>query len=155
MQGVVMEELRALLPRLPADQLAVGGHAVALSQWHAVRRNRLKGFDVYQKQNVLGGQVDAISQQHEMRLPWANFWIQTNFGPVTSTGPPASGTSKPGFKIMNAFAILHAQAHAFCGRCGALTEPIQAGGKRRCTADPRHREYPRTDPVVPIYTLCY
>jgi len=40
------------------------------------------------------------------------------------------------------------QGHTFCSRCGAPTRPIEAGGKRACTADSRHREYPRTDPVV-------
>lgn len=40
------------------------------------------------------------------------------------------------------------QSHVFCGKCGAKTVPIEAGGKRQCTADPAHREYPRTDPVV-------
>ena len=40
------------------------------------------------------------------------------------------------------------QAHRFCGRCGAEQAPIEAGAKRQCRADPRHRVYPRTDPVV-------
>ena len=40
------------------------------------------------------------------------------------------------------------QAHRFCGRCGAPTVPIEAGGKRQCTQDAKHRVYPRTDPVV-------
>ena len=40
------------------------------------------------------------------------------------------------------------QSHVFCGKCGGRTVPIEAGGKRQCTADPAHREYPRTDPVV-------
>ena len=43
---------------------------------------------------------------------------------------------------------LAAQANAFCGRCGAPTVPIEAGAKRCCTKDKRHRLYPRTDPVV-------
>ena len=29
-----------------------------------------------------------------------------------------------------------------------MTEPIEAGGKRQCTRDAKHRVYPRTDPVV-------
>ena len=29
-----------------------------------------------------------------------------------------------------------------------MTEPIEAGGKRQCTKDAKHRVYPRTDPVV-------
>ena len=40
------------------------------------------------------------------------------------------------------------QSHVFCGKCGSQTLSIEVGGKRQCTADPAHREYPRTDPVV-------
>lgn len=40
------------------------------------------------------------------------------------------------------------QSHGFCGHCGAPTEPIEAGAKRQCTRENKHREYPRTDPVV-------
>ena len=43
---------------------------------------------------------------------------------------------------------LTVQAHQFCGRCGAATAPIAAGGKRQCRANERPREYPRTAPVV-------
>ncbi len=46
------------------------------------------------------------------------------------------------------------QSHVFCGKCGSRTEPIEAGGKRQCLADPAHREYPRTDPVVYPGPLC-
>eukprot|EP00884_Botryococcus_braunii_P011661 jgi/Botrbrau1/20496/Bobra.145_2s0054.2 len=38
--------------------------------------------------------------------------------------------------------------HGFCGRCGAPTLPVEAGTRRQCTANPRHKEYPRTDPVA-------
>ncbi|KAK9835976.1 hypothetical protein WJX81_003158 [Elliptochloris bilobata] len=72
--GLQVADLRALMPQLEATELAVAGHAVALSQWHV--------------------------------------------------------------------------AHRFCGRCGAEQVPIEAGAKRQCTADPRHRVYPRTDPVA-------
>ncbi|CAK0736539.1 hypothetical protein CVIRNUC_000762 [Coccomyxa viridis] len=67
-------DLRSLMPVLPMEELAVAGHAVALSNWH--------------------------------------------------------------------------KSHVFCGKCGSRTEPIEAGGKRQCLADPAHREYPRTDPVA-------
>jgi NADH pyrophosphatase zinc ribbon domain len=40
------------------------------------------------------------------------------------------------------------EGHRFCGRCGGATVPTEAGAKRECTRDPRHRLYPRTDPVV-------
>ncbi|DBB08850.1 TPA: hypothetical protein ACH3X3_007500 [Trebouxia sp. C0006] len=40
------------------------------------------------------------------------------------------------------------QANGFCGRCGAPTVPIEAGAKRCCTKDKKHRLYPRTDPVA-------
>jgi NAD+ diphosphatase len=36
--------------------------------------------------------------------------------------------------------------HAFCGRCGAPTEPVDAGHARRCPNG--HQHHPRTDPVV-------
>jgi NAD+ diphosphatase len=38
-------------------------------------------------------------------------------------------------------------AHQFCPRCGAPTEPEQAGWIRRCTRD-GSEHYPRTDPAV-------
>jgi NAD+ diphosphatase len=37
--------------------------------------------------------------------------------------------------------------HRFCPRCGAPTEPVQAGWLRRCTRD-GSEHYPRTDPAV-------
>ncbi|PID53278.1 MAG: NAD(+) diphosphatase [Micrococcales bacterium] len=40
----------------------------------------------------------------------------------------------------------HAQ-HRFCPRCGAATEPAEAGWLRRCQAD-GSEQYPRTDPAV-------
>ena len=36
--GLRLQELRELMPTLPVEDLAVAGHAVALSQWHQVRR---------------------------------------------------------------------------------------------------------------------
>ena len=35
--GLEFRELRGLMSELPMEELAVAGHAVALSQWHAVR----------------------------------------------------------------------------------------------------------------------
>jgi NAD+ diphosphatase len=40
------------------------------------------------------------------------------------------------------------QVHAFCGRCGSATQPIQHGSRRQCLANASHKAYPRTDPVV-------
>ena len=34
--GLRFQEIRELMPLLPAEDLAVAGHAVALSQWHQV-----------------------------------------------------------------------------------------------------------------------
>lgn len=39
------------------------------------------------------------------------------------------------------------RAHSHCPRCGAPTEPTQAGWLRRCPSD-RSEHYPRTDPAV-------
>ena len=50
------------------------------------------------------------------------------------------------FTTAQALANWHA-AHQFCPRCGAPTEPEQAGWIRRCTRD-RSEHYPRTDPAV-------
>lgn len=36
-QGLQLQELRALMPSLPAPELAAAGHAVALCQWHQAR----------------------------------------------------------------------------------------------------------------------
>jgi NAD+ diphosphatase len=38
-------------------------------------------------------------------------------------------------------------SHGFCPRCGAPTEPVQAGWLRRCTRE-GSEHYPRTDPAV-------
>mmetsp|Transcript_21833 Transcript_21833/g.70516 ORF Transcript_21833/g.70516 Transcript_21833/m.70516 type:complete len:354 (+) Transcript_21833:97-1158(+) len=35
----------------------------------------------------------------------------------------------------------------FCGRCGSRTRAVEGGLKRQCK-EPRHKLYPRTDPVV-------
>jgi NAD+ diphosphatase len=50
------------------------------------------------------------------------------------------------FTTAQALANWHA-AHQFCPRCGAPTEPEQAGWIRRCIRD-RSEHYPRTDPAV-------
>ena len=50
------------------------------------------------------------------------------------------------FTTAQALANWHA-VHQFCPRCGAPTEPEQAGWIRRCTRD-RSEHYPRTDPAV-------
>ena len=50
------------------------------------------------------------------------------------------------FTTAQALANWHA-AHQFCPRCGAPTEPEQAGWIRRCTRD-SSEHYPRTDPAV-------
>ena len=50
------------------------------------------------------------------------------------------------FTTAQALANWHG-AHQFCPRCGAPTEPEQAGWIRRCTRD-RSEHYPRTDPAV-------
>lgn len=72
--GMQLEDMRAAMPLLAAEELAVAGHAVALATWH-----------------------------------------------------------------LN---------HQFCNMCGSPTAPVEGGAKRQCTAVPRHRLYPRTDPVV-------
>ena len=50
------------------------------------------------------------------------------------------------FTTMLALANWHA-AHTHCPRCGADTEPVQAGWVRRCMRD-GSEHYPRTDPAV-------
>ncbi|GAB3877422.1 NAD(+) diphosphatase [Terrabacter terrigena] len=47
-----------------------------------------------------------------------------------------------------ALALAHWHAtHRFCPRCGAPTEPVEAGWVRRCVRD-ASEHYPRTDPAV-------
>ena len=41
--GYAFEELRPLMDKLPASDLATGGQAVALSQWHRVRFGHRSG----------------------------------------------------------------------------------------------------------------
>jgi NAD+ diphosphatase len=55
------------------------------------------------------------------------------------------------FTTAQALANWHA-AHTHCPRCGALTEPAEAGWTRRCTADSTEH-YPRTDPAVIMSVL--
>ncbi len=50
------------------------------------------------------------------------------------------------FTTALALANWHA-THRFCPRCGAPTEPVQAGWVRRCERD-GSEHYPRTDPAV-------
>ena len=50
------------------------------------------------------------------------------------------------FTTALALANWHA-THEHCPRCGALTEPVQAGWVRRCPVD-GSEHYPRTDPAV-------
>ncbi len=50
------------------------------------------------------------------------------------------------FTTALALANWHA-SHVHCPRCGALTEPVQAGWVRRCPVD-GSEHYPRTDPAV-------
>ena len=50
------------------------------------------------------------------------------------------------FATLLGLANWHA-THTHCPRCGALTEPAQAGWIRRCTQD-GSEHYPRTDPAV-------
>jgi NAD+ diphosphatase len=50
------------------------------------------------------------------------------------------------FTTTLALANWHA-AHGYCPRCGAPTEPVQAGWLRRCTRE-GSEHYPRTDPAV-------
>ena len=41
------------------------------------------------------------------------------------------------------------QTHRYCGSCGSLTEVVEAGHSRRCTAERCNRSiYPRTDPAI-------
>ena len=42
------------------------------------------------------------------------------------------------------------QGHPYCSRCGQPNEQIEGGLKLQCTANSRHRFYPRTDPVVSL-----
>jgi len=39
-------------------------------------------------------------------------------------------------------------SHRFCPRCGGETMPTETGLRRKCTREPAHKQYPRTDPVV-------
>lgn len=53
-----------------------------------------------------------------------------------------------GFSVKLRTDCTRAQMNVFCGRCGGATEAIEAGAKRQCSQDSKHRVYPRTDPVV-------
>ncbi len=44
------------------------------------------------------------------------------------------------------------RTHSFCARCGARSDPAQAGWQRLCPACGRHH-FPRTDPVVIMLVL--
>jgi NAD+ diphosphatase len=55
--------------------------------------------------------------------------------------------------LAQAKAILHYHAsHGFCARCGAATQPVQAGWRRDCTACGA-QHFPRTDPVVIMHVV--
>ena len=65
---------------------------------------------------------------------------------LRNAGPDLTGRDAGIFTTTQALANWHA-AHQFCPRCGAATEPEQAGWIRRCTRD-GSEHYPRTDPAV-------
>jgi NAD+ diphosphatase len=65
---------------------------------------------------------------------------------LRSAGPDLTGRDAGIFVTTQALANWHA-AHQFCPRCGAATEPEQAGWIRRCSRD-GSEHYPRTDPAV-------
>jgi NAD+ diphosphatase len=80
---------------------------------------------------------------------------------VVGDPPSGSGTRRAGLREVGAalgdrdaglFVTLVALSnwhatHTHCPRCGAPTEPIQAGWSTRCTAD-GSQHFPRTDPAV-------
>ena len=65
---------------------------------------------------------------------------------LRNAGPDLTGRDAGIFATTQALANWHA-THQFCPRCGAATEPEQAGWIRRCTRD-GSEHYPRTDPAV-------
>jgi NAD+ diphosphatase len=67
---------------------------------------------------------------------------QHELGFIDRRYAPAGATNRGGGALAN----WHV-AHQFCPRCGAPTEPEQAGWIRRCTRD-SSEHYPRTDPAV-------
>ena len=116
-------ELRGLMPLLERGELAIAGHAVALSQWHQVC------------EYTLAARLQALV------APWMALMLFLRSTCVQAE--PSSLTRLP-------FACIEPapQAHAFCPRCGAPTVSSEGGARRQCTADAKHRSYPRTDPVA-------
>ncbi len=67
---------------------------------------------------------------------------------VASNLGPASASIAATAKAMTAWHL----NHAFCGRCGTLTEP-DSGGWRRVCSSCAAQHFPRTDPVVIMLIL--
>ena len=65
---------------------------------------------------------------------------------LRQAGEQLSGRDAGVFTTALALANWHT-THGHCPRCGAVTEPVQAGWVRRCVAD-GSEHYPRTDPAV-------
>ena len=125
------------MPLLPPGELAIAGHAMALSQWHQVG-----GWPASQSVSTSakagascmpscpqGGSCPTIPPPPP---PHLDFLIPQLIHPAAPS---------PLFPCC-------LQAHLFCSRCGAPSTSVDGGARRQCTAAPAHRQYPRTDPVV-------
>ena len=121
-RGAAMKDTRQMLPLLGAQDVAIAGLAVALAGWH----------EVYQNSPAMTAYI-KFSAAVRPKVPILHS--------CSAPPPPPLTTMTHNTQHMG-------QAHLFCGRCGASTASIQNGAKRVCSANPRHRLYPRTDPVV-------
>ena len=141
------------MPRLTPEELAVAGHAVALSQWHQVH---LAACCALVSAEWLPAHIPqclscclhrchlgaAFRCPHSTAVGWDACMQKSHNHRLAAT------LCIPGLLTLMLSPCMLLQSHGFCGRCGAPTEPIEAGAKRQCTRENKHREYPRTDPVV-------
>ena len=85
--------------------------------------------------------LGVVVPEAEAADPAADGWLN-----LRQAGEALSARDAGVFTTALALANWHA-THGHCPRCGAATQPVQAGWVRRCVAD-GSEHYPRTDPAV-------
>ena len=160
------EGLRGLMSQLPAEELSIAGHAAALAAWHSM--HAFCGRCLPLSSPVpphTPSPAPACPYHRPPPLPSQGDEPGNNRRPLSITFrcmfPSAGGTLVrrkivlrvvlPTFVLQGKLAGHDTASLPAYRRCGCPTVSVEAGAKRQCTGEGRHRVYPRTDPVVRIW----
>jgi NAD+ diphosphatase len=104
----------------------------------------LRGIDAPTLFLGIEGEIPHFALDLGLRAgPFAEFGSFVDLRLALSTLPPAEAAMAGEARSM----LLWHERHRFCANCGAASESVDAGWKRRCGAcEAEH--FPRTDPVV-------